>query len=329
MTKTSVVILNYNGENYLKTFLPSVILHSDDAEIIVADNNSTDHSIQLLTDHFPSVKQIILEKNYGFADGYNRAIEKIESEYIVLLNSDVEVTYGWLTPLIHFLDENPEYAACQPKIKDQLNRNRFEYAGACGGFIDALGYPFCRGRLFNTIEEDIGQYDESVDIFWSSGACMIIRSDVFKKVGGLDADFFAHMEEIDLCWRIWSLGFKIRVIPTSSVFHVGGGTLAKSKPLKTFLNFRNGLLMIIKNLPRNELVIKLPIRIVLDWLAAIKFLFEGKWKHTFSVLKAHLTIVFSIRRTLKKRTIVSKPYWKELLIWEYYLKGNKRFTDLQ
>lgn len=328
MVKTAVVILNYNGRAYLEQFLPSVLLNSVNSDVIVADNASTDDSIEFLKEKFPQVKLIILSKNHGYAGGYNEALKQVSAKYYLLLNSDVEVTDNWLPPLEHFLDTNPDYAACQPKIKDFNNRALFEYAGACGGFVDFLGYPFCRGRIFNSIENDDGQYNESLDIFWSSGACMMIRSDIFHEVGGFDHDFFAHMEEIDLCWRIHSQGKKIKCIPNSSVYHVGGGTLAKSSPFKTYLNFRNGLYLLMKNSPSKKLVMKLPARIILDWIASIKFLLEGNMRHSISVFKAHISVLINTRKILKKRKETSAAPKSKLMIYEYYFKGNKKYSDL-
>lgn len=329
MVKTAVVILNYNGKAYLEKFLPSVLTHSPNATIIVADNASTDDSIPLLKKDFPQVRLIPLDKNYGYAGGYNEALKQIEAKYFLLLNSDVEVTDKWLLPLEQFLDNNPNYAACQPKIKDYNHQALFEYAGACGGFIDFLGYPFCRGRIFDQVESDSGQYNEPIDIFWSSGACMMIRSEVFFSAGGFDADFFAHMEEIDLCWRIQSLNHQVKCIPESTVFHVGGGTLAKSSPFKTYLNFRNGLYILIKNLPIGKLIFKLPARIVLDWVASLKFLFEGNSRHSLAVIKAHFSVLRNFVKTIKKRKLTSRTPKSKLLIFEYYLKRNRKFSDLQ
>lgn len=328
MAKTAVVILNFNGREYLDKFLPSVIAHSKNAEIIVADNASSDNSITLLKSKFPQVRIIELDQNYGFAGGYNKALESLDSEYYLLLNSDVEVVSNWLYPLENFLDENPEYAACQPKIKDYSQKSLFEYAGASGGFIDFLGYPYCRGRIFDSIEEDTNQYDSAIDIFWSSGASMMVRSEVFKKTGGFDSDFFAHMEEIDLCWRIHSHGYKIKCIPQSTVYHVGGGTLAKASPFKTYLNFRNGLYLLLKNLPVKKLILKLPARVILDWIAAIKFLFEGSARHSIAVFRAHFSILKNFGKTLKKRRLTSVAPRSKLMIYEYYLKRNKKYSQL-
>ena len=255
MKKISIVILNWNGEEMLRAFLPSVLVCSSgrDVEVCVADNGSTDASCAMLEEEFPIVRLIRLDENYGFAEGYNRALSQIDAEYVILLNSDVEVTPDWLQPLTEFMDNHPEVAACQPKIMSYKKRDTFEYAGAAGGFIDKLGYPFCRGRIFDVVEKDEGQYDTPLPVFWATGAALMIRLDVYKQVGGLDGRFFAHMEEIDLCWRLRSRGYGIYCIPQSEVYHVGGATLKKENPRKTFLNFRNNLLMLYKNLPEKEL----------------------------------------------------------------------------
>ncbi|WP_462250242.1 glycosyltransferase family 2 protein [Ekhidna sp.] len=328
MSKTAIVILNYNGRAYLEKFLPSVINYSSNAEIVVADNASTDDSIPYLKSTFPEVRTIILKKNHGYAGGYNMALKEVDAEYFLLLNSDIEVTKDWLNSLESFLDSNKDYAACQPKIKDFNHQSLFEYAGASGGFIDFLGYPFCRGRIFNETEIDSGQYNTPIDIFWSSGACMMIRSKVFFEAGGFDKDFFAHMEEIDLCWRIHSLGHKIKCIPDSIVYHVGGGTLAKSSPFKTYLNFRNGLYLLIKNLPVLKLTLKFPARIILDWVAAVKFTIEGNPRHALSVFKAHFSVLFNFMKMISKRDLVSLAPKSKLMIYEYFIKRNKKYSDL-
>ena len=328
MTRIAVVILNYSGEAYLEKFLPSVIVHSPDADIIVADNGSTDESIHLLNTRFPEIRLITLAKNHGFAGGYNEALKQVEAEYFLLLNSDVEVTSNWLEPMESFLDSHPGYAACQPKIKDYNHKALFEYAGACGGFVDFLGYPFCRGRIFDSIESDSGQYNQSIDVFWSSGACMMVRSEVFFKAGGFDKDFFAHMEEIDLCWRISSLGYKIKCTPDAVVYHVGGGTLAKSSPFKTYLNFRNSLYLLLKNLPVKKLLLKFPARILLDWIATFKFLLEGNLHHGLAVIKAHFSVLYNLIKTLKKRKLISAAPKSKLMIFEYYLKRNRKYSNL-
>ncbi|MEQ8906479.1 glycosyltransferase family 2 protein [Ekhidna sp.] len=327
MTKTAIVILNYNGRAYLEKFLPGVIKYSKDATVIVADNASTDDSVAFLEANHPEVQLIILDENHGYAGGYNEALKQIEAEYYLLLNSDVEVTPDWINPLVSFLDSNPEYAACQPKIKDYNHRALFEYAGASGGFIDSLGYPYCRGRIFDELEADSGQYNDPIDIFWSSGACMLIRSEVFFNARGFDQDFFAHMEEIDLCWRIQSMGMKIRAIPAATVYHVGGGTLNKSSSFKTYLNFRNGLSLLIKNLPLPHLILKFPIRIFLDWLAALKFILEGSFNHATAVLKAHFYILSYSIKTLKKRKNTSATPQSMMVVFEYYVKKKRKFSD--
>lgn len=329
MAKVAVVILNYNGRDYLEKFLPSVIAHSSEASIIVADNASQDDSVAFLTSHYPEIQLIILEKNYGFAGGYNEALKKITADYFVLLNSDVEVSPDWLVAPIHFLDHHPTYAACQPKIKDYNNQSLFEYAGASGGFLDSLGYPYCRGRIFDQLEEDTGQYNNEIDIFWASGACMFIRSEIFFKAGGFDDDFFAHMEEIDLCWRIKSMGYKVKAIPDSVVYHVGGGTLSKSSPFKTYLNFRNGLNILVKNLPIVSLIIKFFARVVLDWVAAFVFLIKGDSKHSLSIIKAHAFVIKNFRKTWKKRTLTSDTNESTVLIYEHFIKGKKNYTNLE
>ncbi len=328
MTNVAIVILNYNGEDYLSTFLPPVLAHSKKAQLIVADNASTDGSVNLLKSDFPMVQLIELEQNFGFAGGYNEALKEAEAEYFVLLNSDIEVSPNWLDPLIGFLDENDTYAACQPKIKDYNHRARFEYAGACGGFIDTLGYPYCRGRLFDEIEIDSGQYNEAQDIFWASGACMVIRSKIFFELGGFDSDFFAHMEEIDLCWRIQSNGYRIKCLPESTVYHVGGGTLNKTSPFKTYLNFRNGLYLLLKNLPLSSLIFKLPARLIMDWIAAFKFVGEGNIKHSIAIIKAHWSFLYRFLKILGKRKQLSGTPNQKSIVFQYYVQGKRRFSEL-
>jgi len=320
MRKVAVVILNYNGRDHLLHFLPTLIAHSSDAEVIVADNCSTDDSLAVLQ-QFPSVRTILLDQNHGYAGGYNEALKQVTADYYLLVNSDVEVSPNWIAPLSHFLDENKDYAAVQPKILDFNQKDYFEYAGAAGGFIDLLGYPYCRGRIFNTLEQDTGQYNSNVDIFWASGACFMIRSEVFKQVGGFDADFFAHMEEIDLCWRVKSLGLKIAFVPNSVVYHVGGGTLNKTSSRKTYLNFRNGISLLIKNLPIPMLLVALPVRLILDWMAAFLFWKNESFSHFAAVFKAHagamrafpsqikLTIRSGTRLKNQKKVILPVAYY--------------------
>src|ERR1035437_3818437 len=275
---TAIVILNWNGENYLRQFLPSLIENTTmpGVEIIVADNASTDSSLMLLNEKFPSIRTIVFDKNYGFAGGYNKAFEQIEADYFILLNSDVEVTPHWLEPLLAYMDAHKEVAACQPKILSYDQRTRFEHAGAAGGYIDRFGFPYCRGRIVGYAEKDSNQYDSIADIFWATGACLIIRSDIYRQVGGLDDEFFAHMEEIDLCWRLKSRGYRIVCIPESSVFHVGGGALGYESPHKIYLNFRNNLLMLYKKLPARLLEKILKWRFVFDYAAAIQLFVTGK-----------------------------------------------------
>lgn len=286
MKQTAVVILNYNGAGMLRRFLPSVIKYSPEASIYVADNGSSDESCDVIRNEFPAVKLMVLDHNYGFAEGYNRALAQVDEEYAVLLNSDVEVTRGWLSPMTQFLDSNPEVAACQPKLLSFKRKDFFEYAGAAGGFIDKWGYTFCRGRIFNTVERDSGQYDDTTDVFWATGAALMIRNEVYKNNGGLDGRFFAHMEEIDLCWRLRSRGYRIACVPQSHVYHVGGATLKKENPQKTYLNFRNNLLMIYKNAPDCQLKKIMLFRKVFDNVAALKFLASGDYAAFKAVRKA-------------------------------------------
>ena len=335
--KLAVVILNYNGASMLSRFLPSVLKYSPGAEIVVADNASTDDSVAVLAAGFPSVRVVQLDRNYGFADGYNMALEQVEAEYFLLLNSDVEVTQGWLEPLLSFMENNPKAVACQPKILAYNNKTQFEYAGAAGGFIDRYGYPYCRGRLFDTVEEDNGQYNDVCRVFWATGAAMMVRSDAFRKAGGFDGRFFAHMEEIDLCWRMLARGGEIYVVPQSMVYHVGGATLKKSNPRKTFLNFRNNLLMLYKNLPVGELRGVMRVRALLDYVAALKFLLTGAWGDFKAVLRARREYkrMRGEYRSVREQNLaaVAVPVIKERsafsLLWQYYLKGRKHFSQLK
>ena len=284
--KCNVIILNWNGAEMLRRYLPSVVAHTalPDVEVIVADNGSTDNSLEVLRREFPTVKTIVLDKNYGFAEGYNRAIDATEADYTVLLNSDVEVTEGWLTTLLDYMDAHPQVAAVQPKIRSWLNRNHFEHAGAAGGYLGWLGYPYCRGRRWGKVEEDHGQYDTVAEVDWTSGACMCVRTQVYKELGGLDAAFFAHMEEIDLCWRMRRAGWQLVCVPESTVYHLGGGALSYDNPRKTYLNFRNNLLMIYKNKQHPWGVLSL--RFFLDYAAACFFLLQGKTGSAKAVIEA-------------------------------------------
>ncbi|MBK7887192.1 MAG: glycosyltransferase family 2 protein [Bacteroidetes bacterium] len=338
MKRVAIVILNWNGKHFLEKFLPDVIRFSSElARVVVADNASTDDSISFLEKNFPEVKIIRNDKNYGFTGGYNVALKNLNDEFFVLLNSDVEVTEGWLQPLLSFMDTHPNTAACQPKIRSYSDRNMFEHAGAAGGYIDFLGYPFCRGRIYNTLEEDHGQYDDAQPVFWATGACLFIRSTVYHQQGGFDDAFFAHMEEIDLCWRIQHTGMDIYVIPQSVVYHVGGGTLPKSNPRKTYYNFRNNLMMLFKNLPGHQLIWLIPIRLFLDGAAGIKFLFEGDYKDTFAVLKAHFSFYYMVitsfpKRMRQQKHVVkhaSKGIYHKSIAKAYYLNKTKYFNALQ
>ena len=332
--KTAIVILNWNGAAMLEQYLPSVMKYSrDEADVYVADNASTDNSLELLGKHFPDVRLITFERNWGFAEGYNRALEQIDAEYYLLLNSDIEVTHHWLTPLVEFMDSHSEVAACQPKLLSAFDHDKFEYAGACGGFIDRYGYPFCRGRIFDTVERDNGQYNSPMSIHWATGAALLVRARIYKKVGGLDVRFFAHNEEIDLCWRMRLQGYKIYCIPDSEVYHVGGGTLPKANPMKTFLNFR----MLYKCLPETELRPVMRMRWWLDYLAAFEMLLlkrnlgdfravlrarraYKKWRHDFE----------ADRRNIQagRKPMVTAELMPFSLLWQYYAKGRKLFTTL-
>ena len=336
--RTAVVILNWNGEKFLNQFLPVLLRNTQlpGVDIYVADNASTDNSLSLIEEQFPTVKTLLLDKNYGFAGGYNKALAKINADYFVLLNSDVEVTENWLQPLLNYMNENADVAACQPKIKSFYNRDYFEHAGASGGFIDYLGFPFCRGRVVGTAEMDRGQYDTVIDVFWATGACLLIRSELYNQVGGLDDEFFAHMEEIDLCWRLKGQGFRIVCIPQSEVYHVGGGTLHVEHPHKTYLNFRNNLLMLYKNLPQKSLSNIMRWRMLFDYAAAFQLFVTGKPKNAKSVFKARRDFKKMLPGFVDKRienlSSATRTDFPEMLrksiVIEYYLKGNKTYSKL-
>lgn len=336
MKKVAVVILNWNGKKLLEKFLQNVISCSPQAEVIVADNASSDDSIEFLKNYFPSIRIIQLPVNYGFAGGYNEALKQVDAEYFMLLNSDVEVTDGWLSPLIEFLDSHPDTAACQPKIRSYHDRHLFEHAGAAGGFIDYLGYPFCRGRMFNTLEQDKGQYNTISEVFWATGACMLIRGEVFRKLNGFDERFFAHMEEIDLCWRIHRAGYKIHCIPSSTIYHVGGGTLPKKNPRKTYYNFRNNLMMLHNNLPPSAVFPVIFYRLFLDGIAALKFLLEGDVMDFVAVLKSHfyfhtrVLITGGRRKQLSRILPFRKPsaVYRKSIVWNYFFLKKKTFSEL-
>jgi len=339
MNKTAIVILNWNGLDYLKMFLGTVVKFSLSHEtvIYVADNFSSDGSLEWVTDNFKDVKLIRFDRNHGFADGYNLALNQIDARYFVLLNSDIEVTEGWLQPLTSFMEKNQDVASCQPKIKSYYYKDHFEHAGAAGGFIDKYGYPFCRGRILNKVEKDTGQYDSAIDIFWSSGACMIVRADAWEKCGGFDSAFFAHMEEIDLCWRFSKAGYRVCYIPDSLIYHVGGGALSYKSPFKTYLNFRNSLFLLYKNLPDKNLYRILFIRRLLDGLAAIWFLLNGSFDSVKAVWRAHIDYYKSISELKEKRKMVknmeivhfSSPLLNKSIVFEFYAKGNKTYSSLK
>ena len=338
MDKLAIVILNWNGAKMLRQYLPNVLQYSrDEAVVYVADNASTDDSVALLKEQFPEVRLILLDKNWGFAEGYNQALKMIDAEYYLLLNSDIEVTHHWLTPMIEYMDNHAEVAACQPKLLSIYDRDRFEYAGASGGFLDRFGYPFCRGRIFDTVEADNGQYDDAAEILWATGAALMIRSKDYWEAGGLDARFFAHNEEIDLCWRLRIRGRRIMCLPESYVYHVGGGTLPKSNPMKTFLNFRNNLTMLYKCLPEEELASVMRWRWVLDYMAAWEMLilkrnigdFKAiyrarrafqRWKKDFEADRK------AIQSSRKAEKIPEQRMFS--LLWQYYVKGRKTFAQL-
>jgi GT2 family glycosyltransferase len=334
--RTAIVILNWNGCHLLEQFLPKVIQFSEDAKVVVADNNSTDNSVKWLQENFPQVQLIVNPTNNGYAGGYNEALRQVDAEFYVLLNSDIEVTENWIKPIEKLFDSDSQIAAIQPKIRAFKQRDRFEYAGAAGGYLDRMGYPFCRGRIFEETEIDTGQYDDIREVFWASGACMFIRSSVFHDCQGFDESFFAHMEEIDLCWRMKNRGYKILVQPESVVFHIGGGTLSKSNWRKTYLNFRNNLELIYKNIEDKYLIRSLLKRMLLDGVAAFKFLFTNGFSHFYAILRAHLhfyRLLPSIRqkrRKLKKVESIrnTSGVYMGSIVADYFLRGKKKFSDL-
>ncbi|WP_400079154.1 glycosyltransferase family 2 protein [Winogradskyella sp. R77965] len=323
----AVVILNWNGKTLLEQFLPLVIKYSDDAKIYVADNASTDDSVTFVSAHFPNVGLIQNSQNGGYAKGYNEALHQVNEPLLCLLNSDIEVTENWLQPVVKEFNSDPDAAIIQPKILDHKSKSYFEYAGAAGGFIDKYGYPFCRGRIFDTIEEDKGQYNDTKDIFWASGACFFIRSSVFKALKGFDESYFAHMEEIDLCWRAFNTGHKTKYIGASTVYHVGGATLSNTNPKKTYLNFRNSLFTLVKNTDSN-VFFRTVIRMKLDGIAAIRFLFQLKPRYCFAILKAHASFYMNIGRLLKQRKQLPKRpkyYETDSIVWSYFIKKRTKF----
>ena len=328
--KLAIIILNWNGEKLLEQFLPSVIQYSKEADLYVADNASTDDSIVFIKSNYPTIKIIQNKENGGYAKGYNDALTTVEADVFCLLNSDVEVTQNWLTPIIDTFNKDEKTAIIQPKILDYNKKDYFEYAGAAGGFIDKYGYPYCRGRIFDAIEKDQGQYNDTTEIFWASGACLFIKSNVFKKLNGFDEHFFAHMEEIDLCWRAKNLGYSIKYVGKSEVYHIGGATLKNTNPKKTFLNFRNSLITLTKN--ANGFVFgKIFIRLLLDGIAGLKFLIEMKPKHTFAILKAHFSFYYHLNRVLTQRKSIKnkiKYYSRTSIVFDYFVNKKKGHESL-
>lgn len=332
--KIIVAILNYNGKKWLKKFLPTVVSNSDEAEIVVIDNASTDDSVEFLKQFFPDIRLVINETNHGFAGGYNEGLKNLNADYFILLNSDVEVTNNWILPVINLLEKDSSIAAAQPKVLAYNKRTHFEHAGAAGGMMDKFGYPFCRGRIFYSTEQDNNQFNKTTEIFWATGACLFIRGKVFKDLGGFDADYFAHMEEIDLCWRIKNTGQKIIYTPESTVYHVGGGTLDYMSPFKTYLNFRNSLYTLHKNYDGFLLGI-IFTRLVLDGIAGIKFLFGGEFKNIWSIIKSHFHYYKHIPKLNKQRKILPKKkynnlvgVYKKSIVWQFFAKNKENFSDL-
>tara|TARA_B110000858_G_scaffold32549_1_gene36102 strand:- start:26202 stop:27218 length:1017 start_codon:yes stop_codon:yes gene_type:complete len=331
---TAIIILNWNGIDLLKKFLPTLIAKSKNANIYIADNASTDNSIKFLEDNYTSIKILQNKTNCGFAGGYNLALSNLHEEFFILINSDIEVTDNWISPIIELLKKDEFISACQPKILDYNNKEKFEYAGASGGFIDFLGYPFCRGRIFNHIENDFNQYEDIKEVFWASGACLFIRSKHFNEVNGFDNDFFAHQEEIDLCWRLKNLGYKVMVNPESIVYHVGGGTLNSSSPFKTYLNFRNNLFMLFKNLHILSLFSVLFLRLFLDGIAALSLLTKKKGlTHLLAVLRAHFSFYLSLPSLIKKRSLIKQKNnligrFNFIILIKFYFKKIRKFSEL-
>lgn len=331
--KIAIVILNWNGRDLLEKFLPSVVAFSqDDAEIYVADNNSSDDSIDFLGKNYPEVKIVKNEINGGFAKGYNDALKKIDADVYALVNSDIEVTENWLIPIIKAFEEDPNTAVIQPKLLDYKNKSKFEYSGAAGGYVDFMGYPFCRGRVFMNLETDHGQYNYTTDIFWACGACFFIKSEIYHKQNGFDEQYFAHQEEIDLCWRIQNEGYQIKSVGASTVYHVGGATLRESNPQKTYLNFRNSLFTISKNVPKRFVFIVIFLRLLLDGVAGIKFAFELRPVHTWAIIKAHLSFYRHLPKMLSKRRALSfkqtNYFYCFSIVWQHFILRKQKFTEL-
>ncbi len=332
----AVVILNWNGQKLLQQFLPGVVMSQyPDLQLIVGDNASSDESVAFIKANYPQIRIIENDRNYGFAEGYKRVLNQVEADYYVLLNSDVEVPPDWIHPVIRYMEQDPLMAVAQPKIKWQVNKTKFEYAGAAGGYLDLHGFPFCRGRLFDTVEADYGQYDQASEIFWASGAALFIKSRCWKEVGGLDPDFFAHMEEIDLCWRLKNLGYKIGYCPHAEVYHVGGGTLDSNSPYKTYLNFRNNLVIMQKNLPLNDAWSRIFIRMSLDFVAWIHFMIQGKADFAFAINKAHWHFLTSLNHNARKRSGKQIPFqqhggqYPHSIVYAYFIEKIRFFSQLK
>lgn len=330
MNTIAVVILNWNGKKLLEQFLPSVIKHTPEAVIYVADNASTDDSVTFVKAQYPQIKIIQNKGNFGYAKGYNEALQEVEEDIYALVNSDIEVTEGWLQPIMSLFENDVETAIVQPKILDYKNKSHFEYAGAAGGFIDKYGFPFCRGRIFDTIEEDKGQYNDVSQIFWASGACLFIRKEVYRELGGFDEDFFAHQEEIDLCWRAFNKNYTVGYCSDSVVYHVGGATLTTGSPRKTFLNYRNSLWMLIKNVPAKNMLFVLYARLVLDGIAGIRHLFKGEFSHTMAIVRAHYYFYVKFFYFLNKRG--SKQYTNyyktNSIVYLYFIAKGRIFDAI-
>ncbi|MBH70627.1 MAG: dTDP-Rha--alpha-D-GlcNAc-pyrophosphate polyprenol alpha-3-L-rhamnosyltransferase [Flavobacteriales bacterium] len=330
----SIVLLNWNGKKLMQKFLPTLIKNSKGIDIYVVDNNSNDDSVKYLQENFNSIKIIHHKQNLGYAKGYNDAIKNIKTKYLVLINSDIETTKNWYQPIIDLMQKQIKIAACQPKVLDYNNKNYFEYAGASGGFIDLFGYPFCRGRIFNFLESDKSQYEDNKEVFWATGACLFIKKSSFDEVSGFDEDYFAHQEEIDLCWRLKNKGYKIMVCPKSVVYHVGGGTLEKSSSFKTYLNFRNNLLTLYKNLTRTELIWILPVRFILDGIAGISFLIrKNGFSHLIAVIKAHISFYSKLPKYFTKRKKIKQKAnltgrLKLIILLKFHLFRIRKFNDL-
>jgi len=329
--RTAIAILNWNGEILLERYLPSVVLYSEGTDIYVIDNASTDTSVQFVRTNYPRIKIIQNSTNGGFAGGYNEGLKQIDADIFCLLNSDVEVTEGWLDPVLDLFERMPDVAIIQPKILDLMRKDHFEYAGAGGGFIDQLGYPFCRGRIFQSLEKDIGQYDDTCEIFWATGACMFIKSKVYWQLEGFDLDYFAHQEEVDLCWRAKNEGEKVYYVGNSKVYHLGGSTLSNMNPKKTYLNFRNSLFSITKNLPRRKALAIIFIRLLLDGVAALRFIAQFKYKHCFAILRAHLSFYRQFHKMYHRRekaNFIIKYYLTKSIVWSHFVNQIDKFNVL-